>query len=56
MAEISLACRFAACSPHEREACSRRDVSRFRSLEHCAGFGEPAGRIAPPTMVEGTEE
>jgi len=56
VAETSLACESAARSPHQREACWRRDGSRFRSLKHCAGFGEPAGRIGTPTMVEGTEE
>jgi hypothetical protein len=51
VAETSLACRFAACSPHEREACWRRDGSMNRSLKHCAGVGEPAGRTAAPTIV-----
>jgi len=54
VAETSLACEFAAHSPHQREAGWRRDGLRFQSLKHCAGFGEPVGRIAAPTMVEWT--
>jgi len=53
VAETSLACESAARSPHQREACWRRDGSRFRSLKHCAGFGEPAGRIGAPRWSRG---
>jgi hypothetical protein len=34
----------ARCFRHETEACPRCDGSGYRSRNHCAGCGEPAGR------------